>query len=81
LSFAYVGLCPSVNEDEPRPRYRKIEKKQLLFYPNGLNLDKASGIGRLESTQFVHGRLLLVVETLLQTSGGSAASQIKHGYA
>ena len=39
----------------------------LLFDPDTLDLDKAGRVGRLEPTEFVHGRLLLVVQTLIRS--------------
>lgn len=39
----------------------------LLFDPDTLDLDKAGRVGRLEPTEFVHGRLLLVVQTLTRS--------------
>ena len=52
----------------------------LLFDADALDLDKASGISRLESAEFVHGRLLLVVQTLLiyQTSRSPRERNTSH---
>lgn len=39
----------------------------LLFDADGLDLNEASRVGRLEATELVHGGLLLVVQTLHRT--------------
>lgn len=36
----------------------------VLFDANALDLDKPCRVGRLEPTEFVHGRLVLVVQAL-----------------
>ena len=38
--------------------------RDVLFDSDTLDLDEPCRVGRLESTEFVHGRLLLVVQTL-----------------
>jgi hypothetical protein len=40
--------------------------RNSLLNPNGFDLDEARGVGRLEATELVHGRLLRVVEALIR---------------
>ena|SRR5258705_7410328 len=39
----------------------------VLLNPDGLDLNEASGVSRLKSTEFIHRRLMLIVKTLQET--------------
>lgn len=63
LALGDVGLSPSV--------FRSLVERRwfgfvlcLLFDADGFDLNESSGVGGLKATELVHGRLLLVVETL-----------------
>lgn len=64
VALADVGLCPSIEVVSFQRRFKDEIGVCLLFDADGLDLNETCSIRRLESTEFVHGGLLLVIEPL-----------------